>query len=94
MKIGTQIAYVPRHAHGDIQHPDVEFGFVTNIGNDTNCWCRFWQKGKVGMELRTTANSEVTPNCLLVEFASLEQAHIYGWLERLGYASPVTGEKR
>ena len=28
--MGQQIAYVPTHANGDINHRDVQFGFVTS----------------------------------------------------------------
>lgn len=94
MEQGTQIAYVPMHANQDITHPDVQFGFVTSEGEYNHHFCRYWMKGKIGVELRTTANSELTPNSLLVEFASLEQAHIYSWLQQLNYVLPVAGEKR
>lgn len=30
-KRGDQVAYIPDHAYGDIEHPDVEFGFVTSV---------------------------------------------------------------
>ena len=59
---GTQIAYVPTHANGDLSHPDVEFGFVTSVRGDV-AFCRYWSKGD---GLRTTANSEATPISLLV----------------------------
>lgn len=58
----TQIAYLPPHAEGDINHPDVQFGFVV-IDCGEKSWCRFWMPG--GRELRTKANSELVPNnCL------------------------------
>lgn len=53
---GTQIAYIPRHAKGDINHPGVEFGFVTTKMS-YGAFCRFWNKD--GKSLRTTANSEL-----------------------------------
>ena len=56
---GTQILYVPMHAHGDTNHPDVEAGFVTSQRGDT-VFCRYWSKHTPG-ELRTKANSEGTP---------------------------------
>ena len=55
---GTQIAYIPMHAEGDIEHPDVEFGFVTSVVGDM-AFCRYWHKGHIG-RLRTLANSEGT----------------------------------
>lgn len=56
-----QIAYVPHHADGDLEHPDVEFGFVTSTRtNDqgrVTVFCRYWSKHSPG-KLRTSANSE------------------------------------
>ena len=78
LKRGTQIAYVPTHAAGiGIQHPDVEFGFVSSLKGDT-VFCRYWWKyifwfspGITEIRtynysgrtpvLRTTTNSEGTP---------------------------------
>lgn len=66
MKPGDQIAYIPNHVERSttkyyLDHPDIEFGFVTSLGTDERyCWCRYWRKGRPG-ELRTTANSELTP---------------------------------
>lgn len=58
---GTQIAYIPLHAEGDISHPDCEFGFVTSSrilpDGPRVYWCRFWYKNRPG-ELRTIRNSE------------------------------------
>jgi hypothetical protein len=65
---GTQIAYVPRHANGDLDHPDVETCFVTSVNGDA-AYCRYWSKSHPG-ELRTKANSELTPLCLLEEIDS------------------------
>lgn len=31
---GDQVRYVPRHAHGDDQHPDCEHGEVTSTNGD------------------------------------------------------------
>lgn len=86
MKPGTQIAYVPNHAWftsldhpqrtPDLQHRDVEFGFVTSEHNYKDAhWCRFWIKGQPGV-LRTTNTSEKTPNDNLVEHVSTDQAHV------------------
>jgi len=71
MKPGTQIAYIPLHAEGDINHPDVEFGFVVSERGDAH-FCRYWRKGHLG-ELRTVANSELTPTNNLVEYKSVSQ---------------------
>jgi len=71
MKPGTQIAYIPLHAEGDINHPDVEFGFVVSERGDAH-FCRYWRKGRLG-ELKTVANSELTPTDNLVEYKSVSQ---------------------
>lgn len=71
MKPLTQVAYIPTHAEGDITHPDVEFGFVTSLRKDA-AFCRYWKKGIPG-QLRTLANSELTPLENLVEFESVPQ---------------------
>lgn len=58
---GDQIAYLPMHTEGDINHPDVEFGFVYDTEDTADfvtVFCRFWHKGKPG-ELRTVLNSEL-----------------------------------
>lgn len=68
-KAGTQIAYVPSHANGDIGHPDVEFGFVTSARGDVHL-CRYWRKDEPGA-LRTVANSEATPTDLLIQYVSV-----------------------
>lgn len=65
IKPGMQIAYIPNHAEGDINHKDVEVGFVTSI-TENGAFCRYWSKHNPG-ELRTKANSELTPfDCLVV----------------------------
>jgi hypothetical protein len=81
MKSGTQIAYIPTHANGDINHPDVEFGFVTSSAGD-NCFCRYWRKNHIG-EMRTTANSERTPVYLLVKHTSVPQSIVDKWIKEL-----------
>ena len=66
MKPGTQVVYVPMHADGDENHPDCEAGFVTSIRGEA-AFCRYWSKHYPG-ELRTKANSELTPlNCLVIQ---------------------------
>ena len=61
---GTQIAYVPRHAEGNIKHKDVQFGFVTSK-TQNGAFCRYFRSD--GKGLRTTANSELTPwDCLVI----------------------------
>lgn len=57
---GDQVAYVPTHAHKDIDHPHAETGFVTSLRDDF-AFVRYWMKGREGADLRTTGNSEGTP---------------------------------
>jgi hypothetical protein len=87
MKIGTQIAYIPLHAGGDISHPDVEFGFITASGQ-SNHFCRYWRRGKNGLELRTVANSESTPTEQLIVYQSVSQSIVDDWLVFLEYTKP------
>ena len=88
MKIGQQIAYIPRHAMGNIKHPDVQFGFVTAQGSSGLHFCRYWRKGEEGLELRTTANSESTPDDLLREHLSVDQDVVKKLLVELEYTKP------
>src|SRR3989344_9446361 len=67
---GTQVVYIPTHAHGDPKHPDAEVGFITSLGKDGHAvFCRYWSKFSPD-ELRTKANSEATPIILLDRPAS------------------------
>ena len=84
-KPGDQIAYIPMHADGDINHQDVEFGFVTSVCSDTSAlFCRYWSKYSPG-ELRTKANSESTPIDMLVHHVTVIQSKVDALLEELGY---------
>jgi len=70
---GTQIAYIPRHANGDIHHKDVEFGFVMSVTpGGLGARCRYWRKNEPG-QLKTVANSELTALTDLVEHNSVFQ---------------------
>lgn len=69
---GTQIAYIPVHAEGDIAHTDVEFGFVTSVRGSI-AFCRYWNK--LGI-LRTKANSEATPLSRIIPHDSYPQSKI------------------
>lgn len=76
-KKGTQIIYVPYHAHGDRNHPDCEKGFVArNQMNRGVVACRYWLEHKGEMHLRTKANSELTPAELLVKADSVPQIEV------------------
>lgn len=88
MKPGTQIAYIPNHVAplwngaANLDHPDVQFGFVTNGGGPAY-HCRFWHRGK--LELRTTANSEMCMTVNLVEHISIDQWYVDRLMKELGY---------
>ena len=82
MKKGTQIAYIPSHAKGDIEHPDVEFGFVMSESRGSAYFCRYWLKGKPG-DLRSVANSELTPSDCLVEHESVNQAFVDAYIQAI-----------
>ena len=90
MKKGTQIAYIPNHANGDINHEDVEFGFVAKVvqtgysENDITYFCRFWRKGSPGT-LRTVSNSERCYEWQLSEHQSVDQIVVDNALQLLGY---------
>jgi hypothetical protein len=85
---GEQIAYIPEHAHGDVFHKDVQFGFVTKKMKDDLGWfCRYWLNKKywkdfVFPELRTVANSEGTDRRHLVRYASVPQSIVDVWMKK------------
>jgi hypothetical protein len=73
VKRGMQIVYVPGHIQeqfrdgktGEINaaaldEKDTQFGFVTSVGGRMGCFCRYW-RSRHSTELRTKANSELTP---------------------------------
>ena len=70
---GVQIIYIPNHANGDANHPDCEMGFITLI-TDKGAFCRYWRKDL--SELRTKANSELTPIENLVTKQTVNQEKI------------------
>lgn len=62
-----QIVYIPQHVLEEtsgirqaLKHPDIEFGFVFSDVGSRGVFCRYWSKYSPG-ELRTKANSELTP---------------------------------
>lgn len=67
---GLQVAYLPDHAFGEIDHPDVEWGFVTSLPESPNgaAFVRYF-RSRDSDELRTKANSELTPldNLYIIE---------------------------
>lgn len=68
-KRGDQIRYVPLHANGPEDNLNCEDGFVTSDLGKKGVMCRYWSKVYLG-ELRTKANSELTPRQLLVPHKS------------------------
>ena len=86
-KSGEQIAYIPSHADRDINHPDVEFGFVTSVREDT-VFCRYWSKYSAG-ELRTKANSEGAPEEMVVRHVSRDQTAVDALLEWIDVESEL-----
>lgn len=82
-KLKDQIAYIPTHANGDIEHPDVEHGFVTSVLGDT-VFCRYWSKSHPRY-LRTTANSEGRPIECLVHHHTAIQSIVDNLFKELGY---------
>lgn len=79
-KRGDQVAYIPNYANADIDHPYVEFGFITSI--DFVAFVRYWSK-KSPNELRTKANSEATPIANLVHYRIKQQEEIDELLKTL-----------
>jgi hypothetical protein len=77
---GDQIIYVPRHANGDINHPDCEKGFITSVRGNT-AFCRYFSKYNTG--LRTLSCSEATPTDLLVKQRHHSQRIIDKLMEKI-----------
>ena len=70
-KPGDMIRYIPRHAHGEKEHPDCEDGIVTSVGS-SYVFCRFVCNDSNGGKRysgkwRTVANSEACdPDDLII----------------------------
>jgi len=88
-QIGQQIAYIPPHAKGDVNHPDTIFGFVYSLAFDTaEVFCRFWNKSIFssydnfnGLSsyikyLRTRNNSEKCKTEYIKQFDCFPQKYI------------------
>ena len=80
---GDQIACVPNHADDDLHHPDVEFGFIVSMFQDDAAYCRYWSKNEKG-DLRTKANSELTPLRLLRKYEYASNDEIARVIEKYG----------
>lgn len=84
---GEQIAYVPRHAKGDLSHPDVDFGFIQE-DRGASAICRFWAWGRkhqlqVG-DLKTKANAVSVYKTDLARHPHCEQRVIDNYLRVRG----------
>lgn len=88
--IGQQIVSAPSHIlindgkDFDITSDDLEYGFVTEDKNNGFVFCRYWFKNKIG-NLRTKANSELTPKANLWPCEHIDQVVIDNLLVELGY---------
>lgn len=78
MRIGEQIAYVPGYAKGDMEHDNVEYGFVVEGHKRIfgYVFCRYWKKDKEGERLRNTGNPELTPAKYLIAHISCPQEQV------------------
>jgi hypothetical protein len=82
LKRGTQIIYLPDHVEGDIHHKDSEPGFVITDKGDS-VFCRYFCKGFLIGDLRTVANSELTPKENLVVKDIYRQDIVDRWVKRI-----------
>jgi hypothetical protein len=86
LKPGDQIAYVPEHAGGNLNHPDCEFGFVTSVreheAGNVDIYCRYWSKYTPD-KLRTLANSEAANARHIVLHHSKSQYLVQEMLEQV-----------
>jgi len=85
-RVGDQIAYMPDHAEGKIDHPAVQFGFITNVREDA-AFCRYWNTAYPD-ELITTTNSQLTYYRNLVHHHFIDQTKVDLLLVELGYVDP------
>ena len=82
LKRGTQVLYIPEHAV-DWNDPVCERGFVTHVpAPGTHAFVRYFREGG---NLRTTANSELTPVDRLLKIVLRPQEEIDSLLRELGY---------
>lgn len=81
---GTQIAYVPMHAEGDIKHVDVEFGIVVRPhAHEASHYCLYWAQRSTPdkPEMRTRLNCELTPTWTLVKVRVVSDEHVSAALD-------------
>jgi hypothetical protein len=80
----TQVAYIPTHAKGDINHKDVQFGFITSEIDSEHCYfVRYW-RSRTDPELRTKADGERTPVYLLTRCVTRSRQKILDMAKELG----------
>jgi len=79
-----QVAYIPRHAKGDVKHRAAQYGFVTSV-TEKFVFCRFFFRSHVepGRSLRTTGNSEPVYPDLLIHYEHMPQGQIGRCFDRL-----------
>ena len=85
IETGYQIAYVPGHPIDEfniIEDSYIEYGFVTSK-SCSGYFCRYWIKGKEGIKLRTTANSESTNLYDLFKYEKVDQDIINKFLKKI-----------
>jgi len=87
---GRQVAYIPFHAEEDLEHPDVEFGFITSTLGHV-AFCRYWSKEDPTV-LRTTANSEATSMLCLVLYGEHDQAIIDKLIAEIEKKGPIVSQ--
>jgi hypothetical protein len=98
--LGVQVVYIPTHIYQDLQnitaikvnellmvHPNlVQAGFITEVNSHLpGCaFVRYWAAGRIGIALRTTANSELTAFKYLVVYQSTDNGDVKRVLKELG----------
>ncbi len=60
LKKGSQVVYVPMHAHGDVYHPDAKYGFVMSVQKGAGTVFVRYFATLSPLILYTRANSERT----------------------------------
>ena len=61
IKEKDRVAYLPGHAFGDINHPDVEYGTVSSLGRINNAFVKFDQHvKKFGWEGATSQSCDLS----------------------------------
>lgn len=83
MKPEDQIAYIPNHAEGNLDHKDVQFGFVMSV-TENGAFCRYF-RSKDNAMLRTVANSELTPFENLVPYELHSKKFIHNLVKSINF---------